>query len=249
MKAGTTSFFTWLCAHPRIVPPRRKEIHFFDARYDRGLAWYRRCFPPIWSTPAGAVTGEATPKYLYHPDVPGRVARDLPGVRAIALLRDPVARALSHYHHAVRTGRERRPFAQAVGEEIEALRRAEGRAPFPPLARRAYVGRGIYAPQLRRWFDALGRERVLVLDAGAFFERPAEELERALDFLGLAHSPAVRRAALGSPRNRHSYPPEDPAVLAALRAFFEPWDEELGSLLGRPAPWRRHETDAQFPPR
>ncbi|KCV71289.1 hypothetical protein H696_02235 [Fonticula alba] len=48
----------------------------------------------------GYVTGEATPGYMYRPEVPARIRAVLPDVKLIALVRDPAERAYSHYHHA-----------------------------------------------------------------------------------------------------------------------------------------------------
>jgi len=51
---------------------------------------------------AGMVTGEATPYYIFHPTAPRRMAKVLPNVKLITLLRNPVDRAYSHYNHMLR---------------------------------------------------------------------------------------------------------------------------------------------------
>jgi hypothetical protein len=44
-KSGTTSLFNYLVRHPDVLPSLRKEVHYFDFNYDRGLKWYRAHFP------------------------------------------------------------------------------------------------------------------------------------------------------------------------------------------------------------
>ena len=91
-RAGSTSLFAQVCAHPGVAAPSHKEIHYFDLQSFRSLRWYRSHFPPA-VTARGRLTGEASPYYLFHPAVPGRVAATLPDVRLVARVRDPVARA------------------------------------------------------------------------------------------------------------------------------------------------------------
>ena len=46
-RAGTTWLHELLDMHPDVaVPQRRKEVHFFDRYYDKGMAWYSSFFPP-----------------------------------------------------------------------------------------------------------------------------------------------------------------------------------------------------------
>ena len=111
-RGGTSSLFRWLNAHPDVLRPTRKEIHYFDIHYDKGARWYRSQFP---LARRGKVTGEASPYMLYHPLAPARAARGLPRTtRLIVLLREPVERTVSDYWFS----RRRRRF------ETESLERA-----------------------------------------------------------------------------------------------------------------------------
>src|SRR5205807_9139589 len=49
------------------------------------------------------ITGEASPYYLFHPHAPKRIAKILPQVKLVVLLRNPIDRAYSHYYHEVRS--------------------------------------------------------------------------------------------------------------------------------------------------
>ncbi len=91
-KAGTTWLAENLRRHPGLFLPERKELHYFDESFHRPLASYARHFEPAGSR----VAGEITPAYAVLDDARlDFVARVLPGVRAVYLLRDPVARAWS----------------------------------------------------------------------------------------------------------------------------------------------------------
>ena len=116
-RGGTTSLYHYLQAHPCIRPASTKEVHFFDTKFHKGLAWYRGHFPTRIEQSSvnrlhghSLMTGEATALYLFHPHAPKRVAKALPFVKLIVLLRNPVDRALSHYYHAIKHGYETLSF-------------------------------------------------------------------------------------------------------------------------------------------
>jgi hypothetical protein len=97
-RCGTTFFYRLLSQHPHVEPAAKKELRFFSHLYEEDTEWYRRCFPqPEWKDGRWTMTGEATPYYLLHPHAAKRMAEVIPGARLIALLRNPVDRAYSHY--------------------------------------------------------------------------------------------------------------------------------------------------------
>src|SRR5258706_11489250 len=95
-RSGTSTLYQYIARHPDVRGAFRKEVHYFDMHYDRGLDWYRACFP------TRGFTGESSPSYLIHPEVPARVAAVLPDIKLIAILRNPVERAYSAYNRNVR---------------------------------------------------------------------------------------------------------------------------------------------------
>jgi lipopolysaccharide transport system ATP-binding protein len=232
-RAGTTSLFYYLCGHPDVHRPATKEIHFFDDNYWRGVDWYRSFF--ALSFGRDRVTGEATPYYLFHPAVPARVAATIPDVRLIALLRNPVDRAYSHYHKMRRMGIERLSFKKALAAEERRLDGEEERLLADPRyrsmhhRRHAYVGRGLYADQLEHWLASFPREQLLVLLSDDFFARPREVYAQTLDFLGL---PSWQPEALED-RNPASYKALAPEIRAGLEARFAEPNTRLAGLLGR----------------
>jgi hypothetical protein len=192
MKGGTTSFFNYLAQHPQINPPFRKEIKFFDIHYSQGLDWYRAHFPLRFKMKSGMLTGEATPYYIFHPTAPERVAKVLPNVKLIALLRNPVDRAYSHYNHMVRVGREPLSFEEAIAREAERLDgEAEKIIADPRYStfkhlHYSYLARGRYIEQLEKWFALFPRRQILILPSEELYTSPATAYRQAVEFLGLS---------------------------------------------------------------
>jgi sulfotransferase family protein len=108
-RCGTTSMHRALSQHPTIFKAvLHKGVHYFDTDYHRGMSWYRGHFPLQRTARAvqertgiTPITFESSPYYMYHPLATERIANDLPGVKIICLVRDPVERAYSQHAHEV----------------------------------------------------------------------------------------------------------------------------------------------------
>lgn len=247
MKCGTSSLFRYLEAHPRVAASRPKEVHYFDDNPDRALNWYRSHFPSRFSKRGRAAVrcGEASPYYLFCEKAPGRVKAVLPDARLVVILRDPVARAYSHYHHVRGNGHDDRSFEQAVEAEIAHIE-SDGAYPLHPThspdhaARRLqYLARGIYVDQLTRWFDRFDSSRVLILRSETMFADPRAVYNETLVFLDLPLHTEIEF----NRRNPGRYTePMAHDVRDRLRAFFAPHNERLEKLLGTPMRWD-HSTD------
>lgn len=245
-KAGTSSLHAQLVRHPQVLASRIKEIHYFDLNYQRGFDWYRTFFPTRFRASFSAVrtggqgiTGESSPYYLFHPHVPGRVNRDLPGIPLIVLLRDPVERAYSHYQHAFRYGLEKLPFAEALAREEERIEpdreqlRVDEHWPADNLRNFSYRSRGVYVDQLMRWMPEFNSQRLLVLRSEDFFADPGMSLARVLEFLHLKPWRPGRFAV----RNRGVYPRLTTPQHEELRAYYAPHNRRLAEWLGFDPGW------------
>ena len=124
-RCGTTSLYRALMDHPAILSSvHHKGVNYFDVNYSRGWAWYQGHFP-MRSVAAlrtrGAqdepITFEASGYYLYHPHAAARIARDLPEVKILAMLRDPVERAYSAYRHEFARGFDKVGSITVLGGE------------------------------------------------------------------------------------------------------------------------------------
>jgi hypothetical protein len=239
-KGGTSSMSRYLMQHPQFFSAINKEVHFFDYRYDKGLAWYQAMFPLARSLPPGAITGEATPFYMFHPLVPARVAECLPDAKFIVLLRNPVDRALSHYYHAVRRGRETRPIEQAFDEEAaliagEKARLQRGEIFKPEKYRRfSYTERGLYAEQLERWFVHFPREQFFIRTSESFYAGGNDFMHEVFQFMGIDGSfqvPNLTPSNVGIPRG------EDAPMRDRLADYFAQPNRRLEELLGVSYGW------------
>jgi hypothetical protein len=229
-KGGTSFFYRLLTEHPLVRGAAVKELHFFDNKFAEGVGWYRRCFSEGERVDGRrTITGEASPSYLFDPRVPERMARTVPEARLIALLRNPVDRAYSHYQMEVRRGREARSFEEATEQEMTS---AEGEENAVDV-RYAYLTRGLYAEQLERFSFFANRDRLLVVNSENLFTRRLEVLERVSTFLGL---PSFE-STLAPPAGRAPYEPMDPATRRRLEGFFAPHNERLYSLLNTDFGW------------
>jgi hypothetical protein len=194
MKAGTTSLFHYLAAHPQAYLSPLKEVEFFvdGPNWRRGFEWYRARFA---DAPADAIAvGEASTAYTKFPEyagVPERIAAHLPGARLIYVVRDPIERIRSHYQHRVLSGAERAPLATAVLEDPR------------------YVEVSRYAMQLERYLPHVPRGRILLLTSEDLRAKRAETVKAAYRFLGLDDEvePEVLGTEFYRSEDRTQYPP------------------------------------------
>ena len=242
-KSGTTSLFHYLAQHPQLKASWRKEVHFFDGglsprrdNHARGEHWYRSNFPLVDDMTAGDQAFEASPLYLFHPLAPARMAELLPDVRLIAVLRHPVERALSHYFHEVRKGRETLPVMEALEREEDRLALLLEKQDYshPVFTHFSYKSRGHYAQQIRRYHEYFPPENLLVLGSEAFFGDPHAALARIFDFVGVdpVTVPNLVPRNVGSNRTRVEAP-----VYDYLESYFRPLNRELYALLGTDFGW------------
>lgn len=183
-KCGTTSLFEYLAQHPEVCVSRCKEVRFFDRQWEKGPRWYRANFSPS----AGEhVVLEATPFYLVRPEVVERMRQTLEQPRFIVMLREPVARAYSHFNHFRLAGLETLCLEEALALEKDRH------------SRFGYRNASAYAPHVERWLAAFPRECFLFLKSEDMFAAPRSTFERVAAFLGIAPNAEIDFRA----RNQH----------------------------------------------
>jgi hypothetical protein len=190
-RAGTTALYALLSRHPQIFMTPAKETNFFacegltlavqgpGAEFINSsitrLEDYRAQFA---GARAGQIRGEACPLYLQDPRAPGRILHHVPEVRLIAVLRNPIEQAFSHFlfarHHAIEPIAD---FTLALGREDERLA-----AGWQPLFGYSRFPR--YGEQLARYLALFPRERLLVLDYEDWAADNAAALATICRFIG-----------------------------------------------------------------
>lgn len=200
-KSGTTSLCAALARHRDVFFSDPKEPVFFEREYERGLEYYWAEYFSGWS--GQPVAGEGRVYHLYLPFVPERIRESLPEARLVAVLRDPVERAHSHWWHRVTRGYERRSFDEAVRDELREIESGRtfraARSPelwarnFFPGTRGThadvrevrYLEMGHYAEQLRRYLRLFPDDRLRVLRFEALVREPSTILAELFSFLGV----------------------------------------------------------------
>jgi Sulfotransferase domain len=248
-RCGTTSLHLTLKEHPLVVLHRlHKGVNYFDLNYARGPHWYRGHFPLQAYAQARTarvdgdpVTGESSGYYMFHPLAAERIGRDLPGVKLIALVRDPVDRAHSAHKHELARGYETEAFERALDLEEQRLAGEVARMKADPSyesfshRHHAYVGRGRYVEQLGALAEHCGPDNLLVIDADDFFVDPEPYYARVMSFLGL---PTHERVSFEKHNARPGAPMPE-SLRRRLHEYFQPYDEALVPFLGGLPSWRR----------
>lgn len=262
LRSGTSSLARYLRTHPQIDMAHEKELHFFDVGFAHGLDWYASQFQ---RRSDGNLTGEATPAYMSDPDALNRMAEAVPHARLIFSLREPIARAQSHYWMRFERDTETRPLDQAFAEELDTYRSAG-----PDSTELVYVRNSLYDLHLERVLELFSSEQVHVTIFERMIDRPEDEFQSICRFLGIddGHIPEVvgtqvnqyvrfrslavrdwtkhtrfemlaRAAARLNTRTRVSYPEMDGTLRDSLAGLFAPHNNALEELLGQQIPeWR-----------
>lgn len=236
-RSGTTSLYQFLTSHVEFYSGIKKEIHFFDNFYSRGLKWYKSHFPNKSSKKRSI---DASPYYMFHPLAIDRIASVIPDVKIIALLRNPVDRAFSQYKWEVRQGYEKLNFDDAIKCEKERLNgereKIQKEVNYYSLNHQhhSYVERGKYYRQVKKVLDNFPQKNCLFLDSEALFNGDLEEFQKLALFLEIDKLDLKKFKETNA--TRESSMDEDKRKL--LQKIFEKENEKLYSLLNRDFKWK-----------
>lgn len=193
IKAGTSSLFNLLSVQPLFAPYRNKETHFFSYMQDEADSLHPDLRPTVLSKVATDLAEyqklfsaertqyllDVSPSYLAHPDALSRAADALSNPFIIITTRDPLARAISAWSHAVRVGLETRPFIKALIQSTSTdLREIPLRQYFSQSDYRAHIEscERIFGPDriLVCTTEAIDNPQVLLAAIRARFEIPTD---------------------------------------------------------------------------
>jgi hypothetical protein len=220
MKGGTTSLFEYLRTHPELYLPAAKDVPFFcqDGVFERGWDEYVRW--AFLGAPRDRLWGKVTPQYMgsvrwhqathrlaeAHPGeiIPDRIARLFPRIKLIALLRDPIQRAVSHYWFCVQNDLERRSLDRALEDSLSPRVLEDAR--IAPTRTNSYVALGEYGRLLDAYLSRFPRSQLCVQSTYLLARDPVAVLRDMWRFLDVddSHVPPNLgvRYHVASPRRR-----------------------------------------------
>ena len=169
MKAGTTSLWSYLRAHPEIFMTEWKEPRFFIEKFNwgRGVDWYEGLFSDAGDAKArGEASTDYTMAHAYR-GVPQRIASLYPDIKMIYLLRHPIERMRSHYLMVRVAGQEKRTAPQAFRET------------------KGYLYSSAYAFQIGQYLKHFQREQLLLVQSESLLENRLPTLRRIFEFVGV----------------------------------------------------------------
>ncbi len=191
VKGGTTSLYRHLQQHPEVFLPAFKEPHFFAQiqpkanrkhliEFIKDEADYIKLYSSALKFSA---IGDASTSNLWYPEVPERIHQVAPQAKIIIMLRDPVARAHSHYLMDFREGVVDQPLSvEWLKRDFEQRKKGWGISQM-------YVDLGLYADPVQRYFQTFGASNVQVLLFDELVRDPENTLQRVAQHLGIAFEP------------------------------------------------------------
>jgi len=203
--------------------PQSKELHFFD---NESVQWDGNCdsikerYHSLFPAAEGRLRGEATPIYMYWKPCAERLWRYNPELKLIAILRNPITRAYSHWNMEIARGRETDAFLTAIRSELKQL---EGNNKFQHRTH-SYVSRGLYCQQILRIRDWFPPESLLILKHDDLLSTPESTLSKVYHHIGASPYP------LESPLKRHVGNYREPINEEARVLLHELFRDEIRSL-------------------
>jgi hypothetical protein len=200
MKSGTSSLTSLLKQHENVFCTPAKEPSFFSLRYERGKEYYLERYFSKWSGEQEVF--EANPRNFFLPHVPHRIRETVPDPKFVVILRNPVDRAYSHWWMKYSSGRETKPFKQAIHTNLDRLssgqeftypesidmwkRHRKARNEGHPLGvYRIYVDMGRYDRHFERYIDLFSSERMHVVFLDDLKEDPVSTVRNVWRYLDL----------------------------------------------------------------
>ena len=242
VRSGTTSLYYNICQHQCVLTAAYDELGFFDSNYHLGLNWYRSLFPTLFSKWAVkqktqfAITGEDTPFYIWNPLVAKRILKILPNIKLIVLFRNPVDRAYSNYHLAVREGSENLSFEDAIQVELKNLDKINDNIKQDVnkyAIARSYIAKGFYADQLKIWLELFRFEQLIIISTEDLESNPQKTLDNIYDFLKIPKNHVL----IPEKQKIASYPKIKDETRKFLIDLYKKSNAELFTMIGQTFDW------------
>ena len=181
-RCGTTWTDAALRTHPQVFLPDRKQSYFFDRNYDKGIDWYLERFKE--AEPQHLAVGEVSTGYCLTQISP-LLAKQLPNVKLIMVMRNPVDRAYSNFQSR-QTESGWSSFEQAIDTTPDLLER------------------GQYIDQIEELLQYYDRSQLLLLLYDDLYNNDRQYLRTILEFIGV--DPDVKSKLFGQRKNSAHFP-------------------------------------------
>ncbi len=220
-RSGTSSLHRSLEEHPELSGPNvggnKKEVHFFDRKFERGAEWYFDLFK------GNKYNFESTPNYLYHKKSPERISKTLPDCKFIIMLRNPINRAWSHFIN----------WKARNNWSIEILKNPEHEV----------LKKGIYIEQLLRWSKYFRRDRFKIIRSEDFYGNPELIIKETYQWLGLKDGVHIKSIYYDPVNTKQSKPIKEKQAIPKeirrwLKGFYKPYNEILYQFTKREMGWK-----------
>lgn len=206
-KAGSTSLFYYLDAHPDVFVPAIKEPNYFSYQatinqqlyyHEKGIGDWNKYLLLFESANSKKAIGEASVSYLFYPEAAQNIKKEIPNAKIIIMLRDPVERAYSHYYMDYKLG--------YVNCSMEDVILNKEKSKLNKLYYQQFIELGFYYEQVKRYFDLFGKENVMIILFEDFKTNTDYEVRRLYRFLAIEENinvnTTVRYNSFATPRNK-----------------------------------------------
>lgn len=180
-KAGTTSLYRYLAQHPDVYFSEVKEVTYFvdNEHYEKGVEWYHDFFNKHSSEP---IIASSFVHMLVDDNAPERLFKYNPDSKIIICLREPVSRAHSAFHYAIKNGweSEETSFEDCLTRELDA-----STMPITRYHDRNYFHNGLYHHHINQWLKYFPREQITLVKDTDLRHQGSEVLSKIFSFLGI----------------------------------------------------------------
>lgn len=223
-KSASTWLHLALRQHPAVYMPDNETAFFEDPYYDEtDLSTLQA---ELKAAPSDAIVGIKCPNYLCKPECPPRLAKHLPNARLIAMLRNPVDRAVSQYYHQIRSGR----FPMVAADT--AFSRYLAGEFSPPYARQVVMEFGLYAQGIANYLRVFPREQLLILTDLDMRGGSPDVFAHVCRFLGIDET--FLPLGISMPRNLGVYSSPFLSFIQSVNRYGVTFDESTGLERMRP---------------
>ena len=185
-----------------------------------------------------AITGEDTPFYIWNEIACKRIKENLPNIKLIAILRNPVDRAYSNYQLGLREGTERRTFRDAIEDDMKFLdkKKQEGYALTNDDYKKSYLAKGIYVEQLEKWFKVFRKEQFCIISTEDFSRKPDMTLKKIFNFLEITDY-SIKKF---EEKKKSKYNEMDDSLRTEIEEFFSEYNSRLYNLIDQEFDWMKN---------